>query len=92
MAESLSEAGEDALLEICWQDARELVTSGDVIQRELIRAQLKRRLSVLSEEDRARFVERFEARDGGLDEWGLSARRQEMVRVLRDALGVEAKP
>jgi hypothetical protein len=92
MAESLSEAGEDALLETCWQDAREFVTSSDLIEMEAIRARLKQRLSGLCEEDRARFVERLQARDGGCDEWGLAAKREEMVRVLRHALGVEQKP
>jgi hypothetical protein len=92
MVESLSEGGEDELLEICWRDAREFATSGNLTEMEAIRARLRLRLSVLSGEDRARFVQRIEARDGGMDEWGLKAKREEMVRVLRDAVGAEPKP
>jgi hypothetical protein len=45
------------------------------------------RLGALSGEDRARFVERLEVRGGGLEQWGLAAKREEMLRVLRDAVG-----
>ena len=83
---TMSDAGEDELFELCWQDARGFVTSSDAVEKEAICVRIERRLSVLSDEDRATFIQRLEARDGGVEEWGLASRREAMVRILREIL------
>jgi hypothetical protein len=83
---TLSEAGEEEILEMCWQEAREFVTSSDAAEKEAICVRIERRLSALSDEDRATFIKLLEARDGGEEEWGLASRREAMVRILREIL------
>jgi hypothetical protein len=83
---TLSEAGDEELFEMCWQEARGFVASSDAVEKEAICARIERRLSALSDEDRATFIKRLEARDGGEEEWGLASRRKAMVRILREIL------
>jgi len=88
---TMSDAGEDELFEMCWREAREFVTSSDAVEKEAICVRLESRLSALSDEDRATFIERLEARDGGEGEWGLAARREAMVRILREIIDESPK-
>jgi hypothetical protein len=83
---TMSDAGEEELFEMCWQEAREFVTSSDPVEKEAICVRIERRLSALSDEDRAIFIKLLEARDGGEEEWGLASRREAMVRILREIL------
>ena len=87
---TLSEAGEEELFEMCWQEARGFVTSSDAVEKEAICVRIERRLSVLSDEDRASLIKRLEVRDGGESEWGLASRREAMVRILREI--IDANP
>jgi hypothetical protein len=88
---TMSDAGEDELFELCWQDAREFVTSSDAVEKEAICVRIERRLSVLSDEDRASLIKRLEVRDGGESEWGLASRREAMVRILREIIDANPK-
>jgi len=83
---TMSDAGEEELFEMCWHEAREFVTSIDAVEKEAICVRIEQRLSALSDEDRAAFIKRLEARDGGEEEWGLASRPEAMVRILRDII------
>lgn len=83
---TLSEGGEDELLELCWHEAREFVSSSDAVEKNAICARIELRLRALSDEDRASLINRLEARDGGEGVWGLASRRKEMVSILREII------